>query len=212
MLALLKNVDQIFFQFINGSMSNAFFDWIMPIITEEDNWIIPMILFFIGLLFFSKKRGRIAVILLVIAVGLTDVLAAQIIKPWIGRLRPSHALIENINLLVSKGGKFGFVSNHAANMFSASVVLGYFFHKWKVYLFSGASIIAFSRVYVGVHYPGDVIVGGFFGYGVAWIIISAWVIIKMRELKRGRRWVWYEDKVLNDDSDSKVRTEKNTNA
>ncbi|MEE9189265.1 MAG: phosphatase PAP2 family protein [Candidatus Neomarinimicrobiota bacterium] len=207
MLTWLINVDQIFFQFINGSMSNAFFDWIMPIITEEDNWIIPMILFPIGLLFFGKKRGRIAVILLILAVVLTDVLAAQIIKPWVGRLRPSHALLENINLLVSKGGKYGFVSNHAANMFSASVVLGYFFRKWKVYLFSGASIIAFSRVYVGVHYPGDVIFGGLFGYGIAWMMISAWVIIKMRELKRGRQWVWYEDEELIDVSDSEVEIE-----
>jgi undecaprenyl-diphosphatase len=212
MLTWLNKVDLIFFQFINGSMSNAFFDWIMPIITEVDNWIIPLFLLLMGLLFFGKKRGRITVVLLIIAVGLTDVLAAQIIKPLVGRLRPSHVLIDNINLLVSKGGKYGFVSNHAANMFSASVILGYFFRKWKVYLFSGASIIAFSRVYVGVHYPADVIFGGIFGYGVAWMTISAWVIIKMRELKRGRQWVWYEEEDLNDDMESNVKSERDIDA
>ena len=56
---------------------------------------------------------------------------------------------------------------------------------------SFAILIALSRVYVGVHYPGDVIAGSVFGYSVGWLVITFCVIIKMRELKRGRMWVWY---------------------
>ena len=63
----------------------------------------------------------------------------------------------------------------------------------KVPLFSLAVVIAFSRVYVGVHYPADVLVGGLFGYIMAWLVLTLWVILKMRELKRGQTWVWYED-------------------
>jgi undecaprenyl-diphosphatase len=59
-------------------------------------------------------------------------------------------------------------------------------------LYTLAITISFSRVYVGVHYPGDVIIGGLFGYGTAWMLLTFWVILKMRELKRGKTWVWYE--------------------
>ena len=63
----------------------------------------------------------------------------------------------------------------------------------KVPLFSLAVFIAFSRVYVGVYYPADVLVGGLFGYIMAWLVLTLWVILKMRELKRGQTRVWYED-------------------
>ncbi len=91
-----------------------------------------------------------------------------------------------------KGGKFSFVSNHAANIFSAATVLTYFYSKWKNVLYTLAALVAFSRVYVGVHYPGDIFFGGLFGYGMAWVFISLWVILKMREIKRGQTWVLYE--------------------
>ena len=77
-------------------------------------------------------------------------------------------------------------------MFCAATVLTYFYSKWKKVLYTLAVIVAFSRVYTGVHYPGDVIFGGLFGYGMAWLIISLWVIVKMREIKRGQTWVLYE--------------------
>ena len=75
--------------------------------------------------------------------------------------------------------------------FAFATVLSYFYDKNKTMIFSIASIIAFSRVYVGVHYPLDIIFGSLLGYTISWIILSVWVIIKMRELKRGRMWVWY---------------------
>ena len=84
-------------------------------------------------------------------------------------------------------------SNHAANMFALSVVLSYFYQKTSLAIYSLALLIAFSRVYVGVHFPGDVIAGAFIGYITSWLALTLWVILKMRELKKGRTWVWYED-------------------
>lgn len=187
----LIEIDHALFHFINDTIANPILNWIMPIVTNENNIAIPLILFWLWLLLFQGKRGKIAAILLLLTVALTDVIAAQIIKPWIGRIRPSHAMLDNINLLVSKGGKYGFVSNHAANTMAAATIIGYFYKKWKSVVITISIIVGFSRVYVGVHYPFDVLGGWFFGYAVAWGILSIWVILKIREMKRGRTWINY---------------------
>ena len=114
------------------------------------------------------------------------------IKPAIARLRPSHALGDTINILIGKGGKYGFVSAHAANIFCATTILAYFYNRWKKVLLFLAISVSISRVYVGVHYPGDVLFGGLYGYSIAWLFITIWVLIKMREIKRGRTWIQYE--------------------
>jgi len=187
----LINIDHAIFHFINDSIANPILNWIMPIVTNENNIAIPLLLFWLWLLFYKGKRGKIAAVLLLLTVILTDVIAAQIIKPWIGRIRPSHAMLDNINLLVSRGGKYGFVSNHAANTMAAATIIGYFYKKWKSVLITISIIVGFSRVYVGVHYPFDVIGGWLFGYALAWGILSIWVILKIREIKRGRTWINY---------------------
>ena len=66
------------------------------------------------------------------------------------------------------------------------------YDQWKRSLFFLALSVSISRVYVGVHYPGDVLFGGLYGYGIAWLFITIWVLIKMREIKRGRTWIQYE--------------------
>lgn len=192
MLQFFESIDVKILFWINQTCSNPLFDFIMPLITHEQNWAFPIILLILFLSFYQGKRGRIALVILIIALVVTDTVSAFILKPYFGRIRPSHDLIEYINLLVAKGGKWSMPSNHAANMFALAVVLSYFYEKVKIPLVTLAFFIAFSRVYVGVHYPADVIIGGFFGYGMAWVILTLWVILKMRELKRGQTWVWYE--------------------
>ena len=184
-------LDKALMIFLNKNISNSLFDVIMPIITSKDFLTVIGLILIFHLVLFCGKRGKIAILVLIFAAGASDAICAQIIKPWIGRLRPSHEFIEFINLLVPKGGKWSFPSNHAANSFAFATVLSYFFDHKKNVLFTTASIIAFSRVYVGVHYPLDIIFGAIIGYILSWIVLSIWVIIKMRELKRGRMWVWY---------------------
>ena len=191
MLNKIIELDKAVMIFFNKSITNSLFDFIMPIITSKDFLTVIGILLIFYLAVFCGKKGRITILVLVFAAGSSDAICAQIIKPWIGRIRPSHEFNEFINLLVSKGGKWSFPSNHAANSFAFATVLSYFFEQKKVVLYTVASIIAFSRVYVGVHYPLDIICGALVGYILSWFVLSVWVIIKMRELKRGRMWVWY---------------------
>ena len=158
---------------------------------RDSIWTIPILIGVIILSIKGGKRGKISSAILVIAIILADYSSAQILKPFFQRLRPSHELIDGIRLLVPKGGKYGFVSSHAANIFAAATVLSYFYIKYKKLFFTIAVLVAFSRVYVGVHYPADIFFGSLLGYGLAWIVLTAWVMIKMRNLKAGKNWVEY---------------------
>ena len=191
LFAWLDQIDRSILYFINDTLSNQIFDLFFTTITNEHLWAIPVLIGLLALIVRGGKRGKIAAVLVLIAASATDATVVEIIKPAIGRLRPSHALEDTINLLVPRGGRYGFVSAHAANIFAGTTVLSYFYKQWKKPLLFLAFSVALSRVYVGVHYPGDVLFGGLFGYGMAWVIITLWVFLKMRELKRGRTWVRY---------------------
>ena len=191
MIDTIVEIDKHMMVFLNKTISNPIFDFIMPIITNQ-NFLVFSGLILIGYLaYYGGKRGRITIVLLLVAASFSDAICFQVIKPWVGRIRPSHDFYEYINLLVSKGGKYSFPSNHAANSFVFATVLSYFYDRNRTFLYILASTIAFSRVYVGVHYPLDIIIGSIIGYIISWIFLSIWVIIKMRELKRGKMWVWY---------------------
>lgn len=183
--------DHWLFHFINDTISNPFFDWIMPFITNENNVAIPLILVWLWMLILGGRRGKVAAIILLISVVVTDVFAAQIIKPYFERLRPSRSMIDSINLLVPRGGKYSFVSNHAANTMSAAMVILYFYKKWGYWAIAISILVGYSRIYVGVHYPSDVLGGWIFGCITAWTIITVWVFIKVRERKRGKTWINY---------------------
>ena len=192
MIGLLENIDRKILYLINDYLSNPIFDLFFVTITNEDLWAIPVIIGILILAFKGGNRARIAIGIILIATGVTDLTVVEVIKPAIARLRPSHTLGDTINVLIGRGGKYGFVSAHAANIFCATTILSYFYDQWKKPLFFLAVSVSISRVYVVVQYPGDVLFGGLYGYGIAWLFITIWVLIKMRELKRGRTWIQYE--------------------
>ena len=119
MIEYLISIDKIIFTFCNGTISNPIFDIFFPIITNQDIWIIPILLGVLLLSIKGGRRGKICCGVLIIGIILADYTSAQILKPFFQRLRPSHELIDGIRLLVPRGGKYGFVSSHAANMFAA---------------------------------------------------------------------------------------------
>ena len=188
MLDLINTIDNNFLFWVHLNLSNVVLDISMPFITDEKNWRFPIALLIFTLGFKSGKKGKLCLVILIISLGLTDAISAHILKPFFERIRPSYLNLDGINLLVSKGGKWSMPSNHAANIFSLATVLSYFYTSFKPSLYLLAIIIAFSRVYVGVHFPGDVIVGGLIGYFIALTVLTFWGKLKLRELKKGRTW------------------------
>ena len=179
LISLIHAVDYNFLYFFNSIISNSFFDLIFPVITNSKNWIFPTLFFYTFLIIKFKKRGLIAFLLTLLCVIITDAISAQLLKPYFMRIRPSHEVYENINLLIGKGGKYSFPSNHAANSMALAFTTSFFFKNSFKYLFILSIIIGFSRIYVGVHYPFDIIFGFIFGYLISMLILDLYSKIKI---------------------------------
>jgi len=172
MLAQLNSIDTEVFLSINGA-HNTFFDFIM--FWASDKWIwIPLYLFFIWLLYkHYGKKVWLFIPMAVLVIFITDQTSVHLFKNIFHRLRPCHesSLAGLIHLVKDHcGGQYGFISSHAANSFALatylSLLLGKKIRYFTLLTLLWASLLAYSRVYLGVHYPGDVIVGGIWGAGI----------------------------------------------
>lgn len=171
-------IDTNLFFLLNLKAQNCVFDFLMPILTNLDYWRIPFILLAIFLLVFGQKRGRIAVLLLVLGITLSDQVCNSLLKPLVGRSRPCNVL-ENVHLLINCTKSFSFPSSHATNIFTGMILFSFVYPKLKIGLLTAAALVAYSRVYVGVHYPFDVLAGTILG-----ILCALTIIILYRLLSR----------------------------
>ncbi len=172
----LLSYDQQAFKTINYEWSNSFFDWIMPLLRTSNMWL-PLYLFLILLITINfKKTGWWWVLFAAGTVILTDFVSSTLIKHNIIRLRPCNNpdLASWINVLVGyRPQSSSFTSSHATNHFGMAMflflTLSTQFKKWPVLFFVWAISISFAQIYVGVHYPGDIICGALIGILIGYL-------------------------------------------
>jgi undecaprenyl-diphosphatase len=175
MVDFLIQIDTFLFVLFNVKLANPLFDIIMPFITAQQSWYAVWLFLLIYLPWKGGKKGRWAILLILLSFAAADASAYRIFKPWIQRIRPCN-VIENVHLLVGNKTSWSMPSNHAANFFAVATVLSWFYRKYRGYFYFLAALVAYSRVAVGVHYPFDVMAGALLGYTVAKIWLCLFTI------------------------------------
>ena len=168
---MFERIDQQLFLFIN-SLNSPFFDQVMNILSGKLIWV-PLyltILVFLGIKY--KRKFFIIIIFIILAATLADQ-SSVIVKNLVHRLRPCHepSIMSIVHLVNGEcGGVYGFVSSHATNTFDVALLsLSFIKKRWyTISIILWASIICYSRIYLGVHYPGDVLCGAILGSFIGW--------------------------------------------
>jgi len=172
MIDQLVQFDRDLFFAINHGLSNSFFDWLMPILRDRYTWVLLYLFIIVFSIKIYGKQGFIMILFLAMTFGISDFLSSSVIKPNVQRLRPCNEteIKTNVNNLVDCGTGYSFPSSHATNHFGIAVFLiMMFYHKWKIILPIGilwAASISFAQIYVGVHYPIDILTGSLLGSSI----------------------------------------------
>lgn len=161
----IKQLDQSLFLFLN-SFHNDFWDKAMTLFTSREIWI-PFYLLIVYLIIKTFKRNAVYILIMIgLSIALSDQFSG-LIKMTVQRLRPTHdpGLKDLVHYIYTKGGQFGYFSAHAANSFTIAVLTSKLFknHLFSIMIFSWAVLVSYTRIYLGLHYPGDVLTGWIWG-------------------------------------------------
>ena len=151
------------FHLIAINLQNGFFDSLMPFITDKWNFTAPLALLSLYLILFRPRRDLLLAASAVAVVLLADG-TTQIFKDLVQRIRPCH-VFQQVQLLQGAvcTGSFSFPSNHASNIFALAAFISYNYRRLAIPSFLAAGLVGFSRIYLSVHYPTDVLAGAAWG-------------------------------------------------
>lgn len=180
----ILELDRELFLELNSSFHNPWLDQLMMFLSTTTAWI-PLYLFLLYLIIRNYRKQTWMVLL---AIALTILLADQItstfMKPFFERLRPSHEpdLREMVTIVDQyRGGKYGFASSHAANTFGVATLMWLvlkMYRPWIALLFLWTAFVGYTRIYLGVHYPADILVGFFVGFLSALASYFLWPFLR----------------------------------
>jgi len=168
----LVELDTVLLRLINLQWVHPFLDRVIPIFSHFDRWHIPLV----ALLIFIVIRERLKGVLIVVGLGLTillsEAMCSVVVKELIDRVRPCHihAWVRLIEGYCPKSPAFP--SSHATNITAGITYLSFFFSRWLFAMVPLALLVGYSRVYLGVHYPLDVIGGVILGAGCGWTVFE----------------------------------------
>lgn len=183
MIEWFDELDKILFILINIEMANPVSDFIMPIFTSDILLRVTYAVAVALLLWFGDTRIRWMVLFSALALTLSDQISSGILKDLIQRPRPCQIMSE-LNLLVNCGPAFSMPSSHAANSFAQAALFGTLLSKSRWYVLIGAFLISISRVFVGVHFPGDVLAGALLGIFIGLFVAGLYLIFQKRVINR----------------------------
>lgn len=185
MIETLETLDRELFLFLNG-MHHDSLDQLMIWISDKFVWI-PFYILLIGLIIRKHEWRSLIIVVpaLILLITLSDQISVQVFKNGFERLRPCHneELSGLIHLLGNCGGKYGFISSHAANTFALAVFIIYIMKSKPILyiMLVWAGLVSYSRIYLGVHYPADIFAGAIIGWLIALTVwsITKWVNARM---------------------------------
>ena len=186
MLEKLLAFDTEIFLWLN-SYHSPFWDKFMWFVSGKIEWL-PLYLILIAYIIYRFRWKSISIIVaIILTIALADQIAVKAFKEVFERLRPTHNPdIQNLVHIVNnyRGGTYGFVSNHAANSFSLAMIISLILRNKYItlFFFSWALLVSYSRIYLGVHYPGDIIGGAVLGMGIGSMVFVFHKILSERLL------------------------------
>ena len=185
---MLERLDQHLFLILN-SYHNHFWDRLMLIISGILTWVPLYIAILISIGIMYRRKFIIILLFIILAVAMTDQASVHLFKNVFQRLRPCHEpFLEGLVHLPNGrcGGLYGFVSSHAANSFNIALLSLLFIKKrwFTIMIILWALTVGYSRIYVGVHYPGDVICGSMLGTLIGWGVYKLYILTDRNILQK----------------------------
>ncbi len=184
-------IDIVLLRFFNTTLANPAFDLIMPVITSIDFWRYPILLALLGIALFGGRYGLLTVLVAVVLLTITDQLSSSVLKDIFGRSRPCHD-VPDIRVLTGCGNSKAFPSSHATNTMAAAIFFGLRYRRILSLLLGLSLLVSYSRVYIGIHYPFDLLAGWALGIICALTVLTLFNRLRRRwpNLDSTHRWSW----------------------